>query len=196
MVCVIRKETSVASVLRNFETEAADQENYDCTIWEAGSATAAAPIIFDKVNFKSGVVFVDGGLRRNNPINELVRETESIRSWQDRDVGCIVSLGTGWTDPSEIPARLDKFLKRCVEVATDSDDVADQFARSPYGKLLIERSSYFRLSVQQGMTHLQMDDWKDTDLMDGLTSAYLGKPENSTLVERCARSMLYPSASS
>ena len=196
MVCVIRKETSVASVLRNFETEAADQENYDCTIWEAGSATAAAPIIFEKVNFKSGVVFVDGGLRRNNPINELVRETKSIRSWQDRDVGCIVSLGTGWTDPSEIPARLDKFLKRCVEVATDSDDIADQFARSPYGKLLIDRSSYFRFSVQQGMTHLQMDDWKETDLMDGLTSAYLGKPENSTLVERCARSMLYPSASS
>ena len=196
MVCVTRKKTSVASILRNFETEAADQENYECTIWEAGSATAAAPIFFEEVAFKSGVVFVDGGLRRNNPINELVREAKSIRSWQDRDVGCIMSLGTGWTDPSEVPRRLDKFLKVCVEVATDCDDIADQFAKSPNGKSLIDRSSYFRFSVQQGMTDLQMDDWKETELMDALTSAYLGKTEISTLVERCARSILYPSVSS
>ena len=196
MVCVVRQKTKEASILRNFETEAADQENYECTIWEAGSATAAAPVFFEKVTFKSGVVFVDGGMRRNNPINELVREAQSIRSWQDRDVGCIVSLGTGWTDPSEVSPRLDQFLQECVNVATDCDDIADQFAKSPNGKSLIDRSSYFRFSVQQGMSDLQMDDWKETELMDALTTKYLGKPEISTLVERCARSILYPSASS
>ena len=74
MVCVIRQKTSAPAVLRNFETEAVDQEDYDCTIWEAGSATAAAPIFFENVVFKSGMTFIDGGLRRNNPINELIRE--------------------------------------------------------------------------------------------------------------------------
>jgi len=184
-------------VLRNFESEAVDQVNLDCTIWEAGSATAAAPIFFEKVVLRSsGIGLVDGGPRRNNPINEMVREASSIRPWKDKETGCIISLGTGWTDPTEIPARLDKFLRQCVNMATDADDVADQFARTPHGKDLIDNSRYFRFSVQQGMSNLQMDDWKENELMDGLTSAYLGKPENSALVERCAKSLLYPDTSS
>ncbi len=193
MVCVTRKKTSGAEVLRNYETHAADQGDYDCTILEAGSATAAAPLFFEEVTFQPcGITFVDGALKRNNPINELVRETNSIRAWHGREIGCIVSLGTGWTDPSEVPARLDKFLRKCVELATNSDDIADQFAKSPFGKELSNTSRYFRFSVQQGMSALQMDDWKQTDLMDGLTNEYLGKPLTSPLIERCTESLLHP----
>lgn len=68
---------------------------------------------------------MDGALKRNNPINELVRGASRIRAWHGRKIGCIVSLGTGWTDPSEVPARLKEFLRQCVELATSLDDIVD-----------------------------------------------------------------------
>jgi hypothetical protein len=183
--------------LRNYHTEAVDQDDFSCRIWEAASATVAAPIFFEPVTIKpSGVEFVDGGLRRNNPINEIGRECHDIKAWKDKRIGCLVSLGTGWTDPAEVPARLDKFLKRCLDLTTNSDDIANQFAKSPLGKELSEASAYYRFSVQQGMSALQLDDWKHNELMDGLTNVYLSNPLTVPIVQGCVRALLQPDSHS
>lgn len=45
----------MADVLRNYQSLHPTEENYDCQIWEAASATAAAPMYFRRVKFeKSG----------------------------------------------------------------------------------------------------------------------------------------------
>lgn len=57
----IRQQTSTAELLRNYKTLAVEQSNYDCKLWEAGLATAAAPLFFNSVTFKpSGIILKDG----------------------------------------------------------------------------------------------------------------------------------------
>ena len=75
MLCVTRTEISKPDVLRNYTSLHPTAENYSCTIWEAASATAAAPLYFKSVQFnETGEKWCDGGLRRNNPINEALAE--------------------------------------------------------------------------------------------------------------------------
>ena len=52
MISVTRKATSRADVLRTWETTHPTEENYDCELWEAASATAATPIYFKSVKFR------------------------------------------------------------------------------------------------------------------------------------------------
>ena len=65
----------------------------DCTIWEAGRATSAAPTFFDPITFSNGGTFRDGALRDNNPIYELMHEVEAEAS--GLEIASIISIGTG-----------------------------------------------------------------------------------------------------
>jgi hypothetical protein len=53
---------------------------------------------------------------------------------------------------------------------------AEQSEKPPFGKQLAGSSQYFPFSVYHGMAALQMDDWKEIERMDALTTKYLGKP--------------------
>ena len=69
MLWVTRKATGKPDVLRNYVSSDPAQENYHCKIWEAASATSAAPMYFKHVQFeKLKEKWCDGGLRRNHRI--------------------------------------------------------------------------------------------------------------------------------
>ena len=192
MVCVTRKKTSKPDVLRNYESEHPTQENYKCTIWEAASATAAAPMFFKAVKFKAGgETWCDGGLHRNNPINVGLAQLGLETEWKDKPIGCVLSLGTGAPQIKEVSGNLAKFLKGSVDIMTDSEKIADEFAISKGGRELADSRRYFRFSVIQGMEVLQMDEFKETERMKALTVEYLSKIVSGNKVQRCARSLLW-----
>ncbi|KAF8542933.1 acyl transferase/acyl hydrolase/lysophospholipase [Trichophaea hybrida] len=192
LLCVTRVSTSKPEVLRNYKTLHPTEENYECTIWEAALATAAAPMFFKPARFqKSGDTFCDGGLKRNNPINER------IRGWKDpvaREIGCILSLGTRTPNFVKVDPRLDKLLQACVKMMTDSNDIAELFTKSKFGRELAESNRYFRFSVPQGIGDIQLDDWQATSEMRDITLEYLKKFGSGREVERCAKSLLKPDA--
>ncbi|KAK5716359.1 hypothetical protein LTR17_016402 [Elasticomyces elasticus] len=193
MLCVTRKVTSKADVLRNYQSFHSTEENYHCQIWEAASATAAAPMYFKHVKFEgSGEKWCDGGIRRNNPVNEALAEITREKDWKDKELGCILSLGTGAPQIKAVSANLAAFLKGSVEIMTDSEDIADQFAVSKAGRELTQSKRYFRFSVPHGMAELEMEDYKETERMKGLTAAYLKGVGSGDQVEQCAKSLLYP----
>ena len=193
MVCVTRSKISKPDVLRNYESEHPTQENYKCTIWEAASATAAAPMFFEAVKFKSGgETWCDGGLHRNNPINVALAERELETDWKDKPIGCVLSLGTGAPQIKEVSGNLAKFLKGSIEIMTDAEKIADEFAISKVGRELADSRRYFRFSVVQGMETLQMDEFQETERMKSLTTHYLSKIGSGSEVERCAKSLLWP----
>jgi hypothetical protein len=197
MLCVTRKATSKADVLRSYETTHPTEENYDCHIWEAASATAAAPMYSKIVKFrKQGEKWCDGGLRRNNPIREVIAEAGREKSLNKKKIGCIVSLGTSVPKISEVSSNLASFLKGCVDIMTNSKDIADDFAADELGKELCNSSRYFRFSVPQGMQELELDDYKETEKMRALTTDYLRKLGSGNEVGRCAQSLLTPDANS
>lgn len=77
MICVTRSKIFKPDVLRSYESEHSTQTNYKCTIWEAASATTAAPMFFEVVKFKADEeTWCDGELHRNNPINVALAERE------------------------------------------------------------------------------------------------------------------------
>ncbi|RDW56410.1 hypothetical protein BP6252_14164 [Coleophoma cylindrospora] len=192
-LCVTRSEITKPDVLRNYESLHPSAENYDCKIWEAASATAAAPMYFKGVQFnQKGEKWCDGGLRRNNPINEALAELSRERDWKYKKVGCVLSLGTGVAKSLSVSSNLAGILKGAVAIMTDSDDIARVFASSELGIELFRTNRYFRFSVPQGMQDLQLDEWKETERMRALTTDYLAHAANGDLLERCAKSLLDP----
>jgi hypothetical protein len=192
MVCVTRKSTGGDEVLRNYPSTHPGAENYDCTIWEAASATAAAPMFFSSVKLKTGDKFVDGGLRRNNPVREAMAELQREKSFKNREVGCLVSLGTGLHALKEVPSNLALFLKEAVHMMTDAEGIAEEFASSATGNTLADSNRYFRFNVPQGMEDLQLDECKEVTKMRALTLEYLKKVGNGNLVMQCAKVLANP----
>ena len=163
MLCVTRSATQQPEVLRSYRTWAASEENYDCDIWEAASATAAAPMYFEPVVFaRSGEKWCDGGLKRNNPINEAMNEIVRHDEFKGRDIGCVVSIGTGITKTKGVSSNLLVFLKQAVKMMTWSEEIADTFAASEMGTRLSASKFYYRFNVQQGLQDFKMDEFGPT----------------------------------
>lgn len=192
LLCVTRTATSKPDVLRNYRATHATRENYKCKIWEAASATAAAPMYFKAVTFESsGERWTDGGMRRNNPIQEAMVEIEREKYWPGKQIGCVVSLGTGAAEIKGVSKNLLGFLRGSVDIMTDSETIADDFAASMMGKNLASSRRYFRFSVPQGMSDLELDEYKETEKMSALTIEYLRKMTSGNDVNSCARSLLH-----
>ncbi|KAG7120410.1 Calcium-independent phospholipase A2-gamma like protein [Verticillium longisporum] len=196
VVCVTRSITSKVDVIRNYTSRHPTQQNYQCAIWEAAAATAAAPMFFRSVTLKTGEEWVDGAMRRNNPINEAMNEVnrESERGWEGRAIGCTLSIGTGVAQVREVSNSASALVKSVVKIMTDSEDVADAFLSSSFGQQLERSHRYFRFNVPQGLQALKLDEWKETKRMNAFTMDYLSKYETGKSVVTCAKSLLDPDA--
>ena len=193
MLCVTRSEAQQPEVLRSYPTWATSEENYDCDIWEAASATTAAPIYFKPVPFaRTGEKWCDGGLKRNNPINEALNEVARHEEFSAREIGCVVSIGTGITKTTGISSNLLVFLQQAVTMMTRSEEIADTFEASELGTRLSTSKRYYRFNVQQGLQDFEMDELDRLEKMDALTKAYLRKQECAKAIADCAESLLNP----
>ena len=193
ILCATRIETSKADILRSYKSIHPTAENYSCQIWEAASATAAAPMYFKSVKFaSSGEHWCDGALRRNNPINEALAEIARVPEWEGKEIGCLVSLGTGVARRRPVSSSLLGLVKGAFKMLTDAEDTAKAFAASSVGRELTRSNRYFRFNVPHGMEDLQMDEWKATDRMAALTTEYLSHADNGDADSRCADALLSP----
>ncbi|KAI8964916.1 hypothetical protein F5Y11DRAFT_363187 [Daldinia sp. FL1419] len=188
-VCVTSRFTSNVDALRNYRSVHPTITNYDCTIWEAASATAAAPVFFKHVKLRNGGEFYDGGLRRNNPVEEALSEWHRERDLKTRDLGCLISIGTGLHKIKGISPGLSRLLKASIRMMTDSQDIAERFLRTDEGELLQNSNRYFRFNVPQGMEDLKIDEYKETAKMKALTENYLQGVINGKIVAQCAEAL-------
>ena len=189
-VGVTRTYSSQPELLRSYEIHHPSEQNYNCTIWEAARATTAAPLFFKKISLGAGgATFVDGAVRRNNPIYELVREAE--RLYPSRKIGCIVSVGTGWAKQTSIHgSKLHKIADACVQIALDAQGKAEDFVKDRRGKELRKEGRYFRFNVEQGMQDVEIEEWKKMEVMDAMATKYLSRGETAEQVECCVRALL------
>lgn len=82
------------TLFRSYQCQGHSPSN--CTIWEAGRATSAAPTFFKPIKIEiplPGATFIDGGLVYNNPAELALSEAQRI--WTSVKRFCLVSLGTG-----------------------------------------------------------------------------------------------------
>ncbi|KAG8722151.1 hypothetical protein FRC09_006729 [Ceratobasidium sp. 395] len=134
----------------------------DCTIIQAVRATTAHPGLFKPANIEDrGITlsFIDAGLGCNNPAARMLDEAKLV--FQNQHVGCVISVGTGQTQPPSLPAykRISRVLsddsaQALQRIATDCEQTAQQlqvrFRDTP--------NTYFRFNIEQGLQDIGAAD--------------------------------------
>jgi hypothetical protein len=139
-------------------------KEYNCTIWETGRATAAAPAFFKHITIGpacSPPNYVDAVLGCNNPVKQVL--AEAAREFgDDAHVGCLLSIGTGQANSVNfgkpgycarmVPLDLIRVLER---IATDSGSTTEAMAQKYRNSGI-----YHRLDVDRGLDSVFLDEWK------------------------------------
>ena len=177
-VCAMNAHNMSANIPMLFRTYQSHETHSDCKIWEAARATSAAPTFFKRIEIGRGQPFIDGGLGRNNPSRVLLDEAKGL--FRTRQIGCLVSIGTGQAEIISIkkPGVFQKIVPTDVinalkGIATDCEATHEAmlglFANLP--------NTYFRLNVEQGMQGIQLSEWEKLSNVEAHTTQYMKRKE-------------------
>ncbi|EKM76758.1 hypothetical protein AGABI1DRAFT_44362, partial [Agaricus bisporus var. burnettii JB137-S8] len=161
-----------------FRTYRSRETHINCKIWEAARATSAAPTFFKRIIIGGDQPFIDGGLGRNNPSQVVLEEANAL--FGTRQIGCLVSIGTGQAGVNEIkkPGFWQRILPTDVidalrRITTDCESTHEamlhRFSKLP--------STYFRLNVEQGMQEIELSEWEKLSNAEAHTTQYMRKEE-------------------
>jgi hypothetical protein len=162
-------------------------------IWEAGLATASAPLYFRQAKI-AGIKYMDGAVGANNPSMYAYGEVKQmLQTQRDADgnplpinppIGFILSVGTGKSKQrSRFGAGLSEVLKLMVYMRKAITDPLpahiNMMNLTDNGRAL----PYVRLDVAPGMDGIKLDQWKQgrngtnktRDHMESVTRTYLAR---------------------
>ncbi|KAF2790688.1 hypothetical protein K505DRAFT_351801 [Melanomma pulvis-pyrius CBS 109.77] len=126
--------------------------------------------------------YVDGALHCNNPISILLEETKSI--WNNRPIGCIVSIGTGKPVVGGVGKRGPDILKALVKMATDTENTAREFKIRISQIPETDRPKYYRFNVERGLESIALEEWTQFQKLTEATTLYLNDQREE--IEACA----------
>src|SRR5882672_863744 len=187
----------IPHLFRTYKAPAYQSPN--CAIWEAARATSAIPTFFDPIVI-NGESFFDGGMGRNNPIQQVLQEAELM--FPDRHVACIVSIGTGQAQTISIPKPdlLQRVLPLHVinamrKIATDCEESAQDATR----RFEHTPGVYFRFNVEQGLQNVGLEQWEKLDEVRAHTRQYIRMADvnprlEAAVVSVCGRQRVIPTA--
>ena len=177
-VCAKNAHNMNANIPMLFRTYESHETHPGCKIWEAARATSAAPTFFKRIEIGRAQPFIDGGLGCNNPSWVVLDEANAL--FGARPIGCLVSIGTGQVETVDI--RRPGFFQQIIPtdvmdalkaIATDCEDTHEHmlrlFAHLP--------TTYFRLSVEQGMQGIKLSEWERLSKVEAHTAQYLRRKE-------------------
>jgi predicted acylesterase/phospholipase RssA len=164
----------------------------DCKIWEAARATSAAPTFFKRIEIGRGQPYIDGGLGCNNPSRVVLHEARAL--FGARQVGCLVSIGTGQAKVIGIekprPFRPTNFVDTLEAIATDCEDT-HQAMLDLFDNL---QNTYFRLNVDQGMQEINLSERENWSKVEAHTTQYMEKKEVREKLDLLANEIAVPKA--
>ncbi|CAE6445637.1 unnamed protein product [Rhizoctonia solani] len=179
-----------------------DNELDDLAVWEAARATSAAPYFFKPmvvkprpdINRHFKIVYMDGGLRLNNPINQLLREAS--RQFPNRKIRLILSLGTGTKNTIQLPRAgpipkpqwyraFQLYKKIALNCEKHHQDIERRFR-----KFRLQPNVYFRFNVDRGMGDIGMEEWTMLEKIQAHTTAYTSSIGVKPRIDRAVESSL------
>ncbi|KAK6362370.1 hypothetical protein TWF730_006061 [Orbilia blumenaviensis] len=193
---------STAAIFRTYSSGVESMSYPDCRIWQAGRATCATLAAFKSIRINQDV-FLDEGTGRYNPTPTILEEA-CINEWPGREVGLIVSLGTGkrpegaregdnkvqWWE--NLGTSLDQFTqaRRRLMMKIDYCETTHQYVLNEeltrYG---ISKNRYFRFNVDAGVGEVALNEWSRLSEVSTATRVYLAGPEVGADLKECARRM-------
>jgi hypothetical protein len=150
-------------------------------MWEAARATSAAPVYFPPMEI-NGQRYFDGGMRRNNPIIEVIREAHLLYG-EHAPFRIVLSIGTGRTEPSSMGSGILGFMKKVIWATTDTEK-DHQECLSIYPRL-----PYYRLNSGEDLAKIDLADFSKIGDIEKMAREYIRSEEGSTLIEECARTL-------
>ncbi len=173
------------AILRSYDSRKEPSPEFDCRIWEAGRATSATGLAFKPIQIGQSV-FIDEGAGQYNPCPFALDEA-CVNEWPGRDVGVIVSIGTG-----KRPAGSDNnsnlwyegFLgefaearRRLISKIEGCEETHKFMVKEGLTKRGVNIENYYRFNVEIGVGEFGMNEWNRlADISTG-TRRYLGKSE-------------------
>jgi hypothetical protein len=130
----------------------------------------------------NGQRYFDGGMRRNNPIIEVIRETYLMYG-EHVPFRVVLSIGTGRTEPSSMGSGILGFLKKVIWATTDTEK-DHQECLSTYPRL-----PYYRLNDGEDLAKIDLADYSKIGDIEKRARKYIRSEEGSTLIIECARKL-------
>ncbi|KAG9079751.1 hypothetical protein FRC06_007510 [Ceratobasidium sp. 370] len=180
---VTARQTNAAAphVMRSYLRK--DQPTTDkVKIWEAARATSAAPAFFSPIAIGDlGVVYVDGAVSGHCNPSVLARE-EAEQMWPGREIGLLLSLGTGSPTEVSLSGQVSSKLIGFIGLSANTIQVHEAVARSYNQTHESGHSPYVRLSVENTIDKIRMDDFEKMPQIASATATYLAKETSAQLL--------------
>ena len=132
--------------------------------------------------------FADGGLRNNNPIEELKKEARRI--WPDDlqfPFGVLLSIGTGRQISKDLGSGIRPLVDALSRIATDSEATARRFADNNHEEL-VKKKRYFRFNAV-GLENVSLEEWKKRPVIEAATERYCNERPVQEALEDCVRAV-------
>ncbi|KAG0010101.1 hypothetical protein BGZ80_001789 [Entomortierella chlamydospora] len=185
-------DNSPSSIVNDCMRKGKDQISINLAV----KATSAAPTYFPEVVWKphgsdNSLVFWDGGLLNNNPIDQLWYARHDVVEHDEPEppISCVISLGTGYSrpgDPSSSWFRLTGVLSSVMALATNTNAKAKDFSRHMSDlkkRPAYKNTIYYRLNPHLKGNQIDLADYTKMDLLIELTNRYLQEKESAKYLE-------------
>jgi predicted acylesterase/phospholipase RssA len=172
------------------------EHSAEATIGLTVCATSAAPTYFPEVKWNN-LVFWDGGLLNNNPIDQLWAARYDLVEPSDPEpkVSCVLSLGCGHVKagaPSDSWFQLSSTVASVIGFATNTEAKGKDFSRHisnlnrrPY----YADTRYFRFNVNMRDQEIGLADYKRMNELKDLTAAYLREDRQQKWIDDCVNAL-------
>ncbi|RSL60440.1 hypothetical protein CEP54_006760 [Fusarium duplospermum] len=193
------KDNNIYCSSKTNDTMALHQDKV--TISLATRATSAAPTYFPEVTFPEGtpkskdherLVFWDGGLLNNNPIDQLWYSRYELTQPHEPPpaISCVISLGTGYTkpdSPSESWFQLVGVAAEVMEFSTNTNAKAKDFTRHMTTLNLRgehKDTKYVRLNPSLGKSEIGLADYTKMKELKAMAQKYLTDKRNQEWINK------------
>ncbi|KAJ4172614.1 hypothetical protein NW754_002816 [Fusarium falciforme] len=193
------KDNNIYCSSKTNDTMALHQDKM--TISLATRATSAAPTYFPEVIFPEGtpkskdnerLVFWDGGLLNNNPIDQLWYSRYELTQPHEPPpaISCVISLGTGYTkpdSPSESWFQLVGVAAEVMEFSTNTNAKAKDFTRHMTTLNLRgehKNTKYVRLNPSLGKSEIGLADYTKMKELKAMAQKYLTDKRNQEWINK------------
>ena len=105
----------------------------------------------------------------------------------NRQLGCLLSIGTGKPDVISVSGNLASIAEACVKLHTSCEAIDNELQKE------LTRSGnahpYFRFSVDRGLGSILWNEWEKEQEMAAITETYLNFSFQADQARRCARAL-------
>ena len=185
-------------LLRSYDSRREPAPEFNCTIWQAGRATAATGLAFKPIQIGQSV-FIDEGAGKYNPAPQIMDEA-CVNEWPGREIGVFVSIGTGKRPPGTnkqqhewwegfVGGGMGDFAearRRLISKIEGCEETHQYMQNEHLAKRGVNPDNYYRLNVEVGVGEFGMNEWSRLADISTSTRRYLAKPEVRQINEYAA----------